>query len=96
MIPNFEWDVDKARANQRKHGVSFEEAAMAFSNDDGRYLPDILHSVDEDRFIIIAMSHRQRLLVVCYTLRGENVRIISARSAESHEKRIYETKNRSS
>lgn len=96
MIPNFEWDLEKARANERKHGVSFDEAAMAFGDDDGLDRPDNLHSVDEDRFIIIAMSNRQRLLVVCYTLRGENVRIISARPAEPHEKRMYETKDRSS
>jgi uncharacterized DUF497 family protein len=92
----FEWDVQKARTNQEKHGVSFEEAALAFGDDDYQVKPDDLHSEGEDRFIIMGMSPYGRLLTIAYTLRGEDtVRIISARHATSRERRTYEEKKRS-
>lgn len=95
MIPNFEWDLDKARENERKHGVTFEEAATTFADYDAVIDDDLEHSGEEDRFIIIGISARDRMLLAVYTIRHEDVvRIISARPAVRREKRIYEEKNR--
>lgn len=95
MIPNFEWDLDKARENERKHGVTFEEAATTFADYDAVIDDDLEHSGEEDRFIIIGISARDRMLLAVYTIRHEDVvRIISARLAVRREKRIYEEKNR--
>ena len=90
MKATVEWDPDKARANQRKHGVSFEEAATVFHDALSSTIPDPLHSTDEDRFVMIGQSFRQRVLVVVHTDRGDAVRIISARVANSHERKSYE------
>ena len=93
MIPNFDWDLDKARENVRKHGVTFEEAATAFADDDALIEDDIGHSTSEDRFIIIGMSERERLLMVVYVERTElTMRLISARNATRRERRDYEEK----
>lgn len=95
MIPNFEWDLDKAIENRLKHGVSFEEAATVFGDFDAVIEDDIDHSGEEDRFIIIGISARTRMLLTVYTIRhGDVVRIISSRPAEKREMRIYEEKNR--
>ena len=86
----FEWDEEKQRANLRKHGVSFEEAASTFG--DWLHITrfDPLHSTDEERFVTIGMSTRNRLLVVIHTDREDRVRIISARLADRLEKENYE------
>ena len=91
----FEWDEVKAQANLRKHGVSFEEAATVFAEGGAPIDGDIAHSIGEDRFIIIAISERQRLLTVAFTYRDEAVRIISARRANRREQHIYEQEKRS-
>lgn len=84
----FVWDGRKARANLRKHGVSFEEAASAFEDPLGAYYPDRLH---DGRFILIAYSRRQRVLYVVHAeVQVEAIRIISARKATKHEKARYE------
>jgi len=84
----FEWDPRKAATNQRKHGVSFDEAQSAFGDERGAYFPDKLH---EDRFIFIGYSSQQRLLYVVHAeVRSDVVRIISARKATKHEKAHYE------
>ena len=90
MARRFEWDPEKARANLRKHGVSFEEAASMFG--DWLHITrfDPQHSTDEDRFATIGMSTRNRLLVVIHTDREDRVRIISARPANRLEKETYE------
>ncbi len=85
-----EWDDAKARSNERKHGVSFEEAASVFSDWSQVTSPDPLHSTDEDRFATIGVSIRDRLLVVIHADREEEVRIISARPATRFERQIYE------
>ncbi len=87
----FEWDPEKDRANQAKHGVSFEEASELFSND-GDYLEiyDAAHSLDEDRFIAIGTTSLG-VLVVVYTERREDViRILSARRATRPEQQRLE------
>ncbi len=95
MIPNFDWDLRKARENERKHGVTFEEAATVFADFDAFIDDDLDHSGAEDRFIIIGISARERTLLIVYTIRMEDVvRIISSRPAMRHEKRLYEEKNR--
>lgn len=85
----FEWDKDKARRNRSKHRVSFEEASTVFSDPFSRTIADPLHSEHEDRSVILGESHR-RLLVVVFTERGENIRIISARTASRRERKDYE------
>jgi hypothetical protein len=86
----FEWDARKAKQNLKKHGVSFEEATTVFGDPLSRTIADPLHSIDEDRFVILGESHALRLLVVVFTERGENIRIISARNATRRERRDYE------
>ena len=89
----FEWDDDKAAVNQRKHGVSFDEAATVFGDTLSvtGYDPD--HSDDEDRYITMGVSADGRLLIVSHTDRGDSVRIISARIANRAERRDYEDGN---
>ena len=86
----FEWDPNKARANQRNHGVTFEEAGTVFGDTLSLTIYDEEHSEDEDRLIIIGMSVQHRLLVVVHTDRGDTLRIISARRATAHERKTYE------
>ncbi|NOQ22063.1 MAG: BrnT family toxin [Candidatus Aegiribacteria sp.] len=87
----FEWDTDKAESNRGKHDVSFEEATTVFADMLSSTIPDPDHSSPgEDREVTIGMSHRQRLLVVVYCKRNNNVRIINARQATLRERREYE------
>jgi hypothetical protein len=86
----FEWDEDKARENLRKHRVSFEEAQTVLMDPWSITIPDPDHSVDEERFIDVGTSVRGRVLVVVYTERGENIRLISCRKAMPSERRKYE------
>ena len=90
MKATVEWHPIKARANRRKHGVTFEEAATVFTDPLSSTIPDPLHSEEEERFIIIGQSIQRRLLVVVHTDRGDNIRIISARVANAHERKTYE------
>ncbi len=84
----FEWDPQKAAANLRKHGVSFEGAQTAFDDELGAYYPDSLHA---ERFILIGYSKPWRLRYVVYAeVRLDSIRIISARKATKHEKAHYE------
>jgi len=86
----FEWDPAKAAANLAKHGVSFEEAATVFRDTLSVTGSDPDHSVDEERLVIFGLSANGRLLVVSHTERGDTIRIISARTAASSERKIYE------
>ena len=83
----FEWDARKARTNLAKHGVSFEEASTAFYDELGLLLDDPDATVQEDRFVLLGMSSRLRLLVVVHAFRepNETIRIISARPAVQYE-----------
>jgi uncharacterized DUF497 family protein len=91
MALQFEWDAQKAQANQRKHQVSFEEARTVFGDPFARITEDRDHSEGEQRWHIIGISVQQRVLVVAYTERNETIRIITARKAEPGERRRYET-----
>lgn len=90
MSLGFDWDFRKAGKNFRKHGVSFEEATTVFADPWAVTIFDPLHSDEEDRFVTLGDSYRQRLLVVVYTERGQDIRIISARMATRRERRKYE------
>jgi uncharacterized DUF497 family protein len=86
----YEWDPDKAAANVKKHGVSFEEAASVFLDPSALTFWDPDHSAEEDREITIGRSAQQRILFVAHAARGDRIRIISARRATSRERRQYE------
>jgi len=87
----FEWDLAKARANVRKHGVSFEEARSVFYDEFAVQFFDEDNSSDEERFLILGMSSDARLLLVCHCEResGNVIRIISARRATKRESAFY-------
>ncbi len=87
----FEWDPGKDKANQKKHGVSFEEAQSVFFDDYAIQFYDEGHSANEDRFIMLGMSINSRVLVVCHCERekGDTIRIISARKATLAERKHY-------
>ncbi|CAN5287054.1 BrnT family toxin [soil metagenome] len=86
----FDWDPVKARTNLIKHGVSFIEARAVFGDYWALDAPDIDHSDEEDRWIILGRSNRDRLIIVAYAERGEKFRIISARRATPSESNGYE------
>ncbi|MBM4046842.1 MAG: BrnT family toxin [Planctomycetes bacterium] len=90
MKLSFEWDERKAEANQRKHGVSFEEATTVFLDPSSITVPDLAHSVYEERYVDIGSSVRGRVLLVVYAEREANIRIISCRKATPRERRLYE------
>ncbi len=87
----FEWNPDKADLNLKKHGVSFNEASTVFNDLLSVTFPDLDHSYGEERYVIIGLSHIHRLLIVSHTDRADRVRLISAREANQHEQRFYET-----
>jgi hypothetical protein len=87
----FDWDPKKNATNRRKHGVSFEDAQTAFSDEFGLIIDDPEHSEDEARFVLLGISASLRLLVVCHCYRagGDVIRIISARKADRLESAQY-------
>ncbi len=86
----FEWDPKKAAANERKHGVAFQEATTVFSDPLAITFADPDHSFDEDRYITFGFTRLERLLVVSHTSRGGRTRIINARLTTRQERKIYE------
>jgi uncharacterized protein len=88
----FEWDLNKAQTNERKHGISFEEAETAFYDRNARVLHDPDHSQDEDRYILLGLSESFGLMMVCHVYRENDtcIRIISARRATKTEKQQYQ------
>jgi uncharacterized protein len=86
----FEWDPEKANANESTHGVSFLEASEVFDDDHSSSVPDPDHSEDERRYLIFGVSKGGKYLVVSYTERGDRIRLISARPMTSRERKAYE------
>lgn len=88
---NYEWDENKNKINQSKHGISFEEACSVFDDNRALVIPDPDHSQDEERFVILGMSELLNLLVVCHCYRDNDntIRIISARKATKTEAGYY-------
>lgn len=88
----FEWDLAKSEANERKHGVSFVEASTVFGDPLELTIYDPDHSEGEYRFLSIGRSSSGRLIVVSYTEREQNrIRIINARAATAAERTRYES-----
>jgi len=85
-----EWDESKNRINQRKHDVSFQEAATIFLDPLELTIDDPAHTVSEHRFISIGQSFTGRLLVVSYAEVANRIRIITARKPTRRERRVYE------
>jgi uncharacterized protein len=83
----YQWNPQKAQSNHRKHGVRFADAVTAFIDDRAIVIED--NESDEDRFAIIGSDAMGRVLVVVYTYRGDDIRIISARKATGAERRYY-------
>jgi len=88
-VLTFEWDEEKSKANLRKHRISFEEAKTVFNDSLSITIPDPQHSIGEHRYIDIGRSSKGRILVVVYTERRSNIRIISCRKATRSERRVY-------
>ena len=87
----FTWDENKNITNQKKHSVDFDEAKSVFYDDYARLIFDPDHSEKEERFILLGLSSRLRLLIGCHCYReGETIRIISARKANKTEQKQYE------
>lgn len=91
MCIGFEWDEHKNRINVTKHRVSFEEALTVFADEEALVIPDDAHSTDEERFVILGMSYKANILLVCHCYResASIIRIISARRATERETRQY-------
>jgi uncharacterized protein len=90
MALGFSWDPRKASGNRLKHWVSFEEAVTAFGDPLSVTVSDPDHSVRENRYLLVGLSERGRLLVIAHMERGNYVRIISARLATRRERIVYE------
>lgn len=90
-ILTFEWDENKNKTNQKKHGVSFEEAKTVFYDNNALLIEDPEHSLDENRFILLGFSYYLEILTVCHCYRSDDsvIRIISARKATRNEARTY-------
>ena len=87
----FEWGEHKNQINQQKHGVSFDEAKTVFYDEYAILFDDPEHSAEEDGFLIIGTTERERICIVshCYSGADGTIRIISARKATKNEKKIY-------
>ena len=84
----YQWDKYKAASNLQKHGIEFADAVSVFSDDLAIIIPD--NRFDEDRFVAIGMDAFGKILVVVFTWRSEDIRLISARLAERRERKQYE------
>ena len=87
----FQWDEEKNLINKKKHNVSFEEAKTVFFDSEALVIDDPEHSYEEERFIILGLSNKAKLLIVCHCYRASDtvIRIISPRRATSAESRQY-------
>jgi len=90
MSFTFEWDEEKARKNEQDHQVTFHEGATIFHDPHIASMHDPDHSEDEDRYISLGYSSQGRVLLVSYTDRGNNIRLISCRKATRREHHMYE------
>ena len=87
----FEWDNRKDKSNQKKHGVSFEEAKSVFYDDNAIEFYNFDHSHEEERFLMLGLSLKLRILLVCHCFKEEQgiIRLISARKATKNEQKKY-------
>jgi len=91
MSIRFEWDKTKSLENQKKHKISFEEAQTIFVDENALLIHDLDHSDEEDRFVLLGMSAKIKILAVCHCYREDDevIRIISARKATRNEQKTY-------
>ena len=91
MSIRFEWDKTKSLENQKKHKISFEEAQTIFVDENALLIHDLDHSDEEDRFVLLGMSAKIKILAVCHCYREDDqkIRIISARKANRRERNSY-------
>jgi uncharacterized DUF497 family protein len=91
IVISFSWNDRKNKANQKKHGVSFDEAKTVFYDENAIRYFDPDHSEDEDRFLMVGVSRNLRMIIVCHCFREEDsvIRIISARKATKSEEDNY-------
>jgi uncharacterized protein len=87
---DFEWDPEKAVANEQKHGATFEEATEVFGDDYSSTVADPDHSAEEERFLIFGVTKTGRFLAVSFTNRDDRIRVINARPMTPSERRAYE------
>lgn len=87
----FQWDEEKNKINQQKHGISFEEAESVFFDDCAVQFWDEEHSEEEERFLLLGISYKMRILLVVHCFREEDsiIRMISARKATKNETKEY-------
>jgi uncharacterized DUF497 family protein len=90
MPLTFEWDEEKSQQNFKKHGITFDEAKTVFNDPFALTIADPDHSDGEERYLDIGLSMKERLLLVWYTEREENIRIIGCRRATPSERKTYE------
>lgn len=92
----FEWDENKNQTNQKKHGISFEEAKEVFFDDDAILFDDPEHPKGEERFLIIGLIQKEKICIVshCYRDKENTIRIISARKATKNEKKYTQIDGR--
>lgn len=88
----FEWDSGNTNKNWQKHRVKDSETEEVFFDENKIILKDVLHSKEEDQFLLIGKTKEARLLFVVFTLRGNKIRVISARDLNKKERRLYEEK----
>jgi uncharacterized DUF497 family protein len=91
LVGDYQWDAKKAEDNQRKHGVDFADAVYVLE-DELAVTIEVQHHRGEERFATLGMDPLGRVLVVVYTWRGEEIRLISARKATPAERAQYEEK----
>lgn len=87
---DFEWDETKAHTNEKKHGVSFIEAAEVFGDDYSSCIHDPDHSYNEDRYLLFGVSLKGNFLIVSFIEKSDTIRIISARRMTNQERKAYE------
>lgn len=88
----FEWDKGNIDKSYEKHGTTPNQTEEVFLDNDLVIIPDITHSIDENRLIAIGLSGDKKMLFIVFTMRKKNIRIISAQRANAKERKLYEKK----
>lgn len=91
-IAGFEWDEGNVDKSYKKHGITPNETEEVFLDKDILLLEDIKHSKQEERYVAIGKIIKGDILFVAFTVRKDNIRIISARKVNKKERRLYEKK----
>ena len=92
-VYGFEWDKGNNQKSLVKHEVSNEECEETFFDHHKKIQKDVLHSMNEERYVLIGQTKKKRLLYIIFTLRKNKIRVISARDINKKERKLYEEKN---